>query len=205
MFIFSKNLPKSCAFVCVCVCVFLWGSRVAVLMIQGENELHKSGRGLFVRPSFFPSSSEFGAFLWFGCVFPLRSKRWIIIILKSFSLQFELLRFCCISHAKCTWELDFGFCRLLYVDGWFFCFEDAGSLCGLCSLWVLSCSRVSPRFNAVVDVDMGILLLVLDFQVMLYLNVNCFCWAWNRKLSSSVFLLVNWGKFCLLWFQISAA
>jgi hypothetical protein len=34
-------------------------------MIQGENELHKSGRGLFVKLSFFPSSSEFGAFLWF--------------------------------------------------------------------------------------------------------------------------------------------
>ncbi len=31
--------------------------------------------------------------------------------------------------------------------------------------------------NAVVDVDMGFLLLVLDFQVMLYLNGNCFCWA----------------------------
>ncbi len=119
---------------CVCVCVFLWGSRAAVLMIQGENELHKSGRGLFVRPSFFPFSSEFEAFLWFGRVFPLRSKLWITIILKSFSLQFELLRCCCISHAKCTWELDFGFCRLLYVDGWFFCFEDAGSLCGVFSL-----------------------------------------------------------------------
>jgi hypothetical protein len=72
-------------------------------------------------------------------------------------LPFKLLRFCCISHAKCTCELDFGFCCLLYVDGPFFCFEDASSLCGLCSLWVLSCSGVSPRFNAVVDVDMGIL------------------------------------------------
>ncbi len=59
---FSKICPKG-VLLCVCVCVFLWGSRVAVLMIQGENELHKSGRGLFVRPSFFPSSSEFGAFL----------------------------------------------------------------------------------------------------------------------------------------------
>ncbi len=166
MFLFSKNLPKRCAFVCVCVCVFLWGSRVAVLMIQGENELHKSGRGLFVRASVFPSSSEFGAFLWFGCVFTLRSKLWIIIILKSFSLQFELLRFCCISHAKCTlgvgfWLLSSSLC------GWMvFCFEDAGSLSG-----------VFPRFNAVVDVDMGILSLVLDFQVMFYLNVNCLCWA----------------------------
>jgi len=101
-------------------------------MILNEGT-HKSGRGLFVRPSFFPSSSEFGAFLWFGCVFPLRSKLWIIIILKSFSLQF-VLQFCHISQAKCTWELDFGFCRLLYVDAWLFCFEDAGSLCGVCSL-----------------------------------------------------------------------
>ncbi len=63
------------------------------------------------------------------------------------------------------------------MDGWFLCFEDVGSLCGVCSLWVLSCIGVFPRFNAVVDLDMGILLLVLDFQVMLYLNVNCFCWA----------------------------
>ncbi len=129
----------------------------------------------------------------------------LLLFFKSFCLQFHLLRFCCISHATCTWELDFGFCRLLYVDGWFFCFEDAGSLCRVCRLWLLSCSGVFPRFNAVVDVDMGILLLVLDFQVMLYLNVNCLCWAWNQKLSSSVFLLVNWGKFCLLVFQISAA
>jgi len=50
-------------------------------MIQGEKELHTSGRGLFVRPSFFPSSSEIGAFLGFGCVFTLRSKLWIIIII----------------------------------------------------------------------------------------------------------------------------
>jgi hypothetical protein len=37
-------------------------------MIQGEKELQTSGRGLFVRPSFFPSSSEIGAFLGFGCI-----------------------------------------------------------------------------------------------------------------------------------------
>jgi hypothetical protein len=75
------------------------------------------------------------------------------------------------------------------------CFEDVGSLCGVCSLWVLSCSGVFPRFNAVVDLDMGILLLVLDFQVMLYLNVNCLCWAWSQKLSSSVFCLWIGGNF----------